>query len=217
LRLIDIHSQHQNLELGNRSFQLKLVDLVAGNEPILKKYTRVYEELLDRRAQLASLKAEAERAKADLDYYEFQFKQLDEARLKENEQKELETEQAELEHSGEIKTTFGLLSEEIENEEYGILLKLKGQTAQLSKLAGISPQARQMKERLESCYFELKDLAEESASLSERAEHNRIGWHLFRADWIRFIRCSRVSCWYSARIDRIKGRTCSKDPSNCFI
>ncbi|MEN6456154.1 MAG: DNA repair protein RecN [Prolixibacteraceae bacterium] len=172
LRLIDIHSQHQNLELGNRSFQLKLVDLVAGNEPILKKYTRVYEELLDRRAKLASLKAEAERAKADLDYYEFQFKQLDEARLKENEQKELETEQAELEHAGEIKTTFGSLSEEIENEEYGILLKLKGQIAQLSKLAGISPQARQMKERLESCYFELKDLAEESASLSERAEHN---------------------------------------------
>ncbi len=186
LLLIDIHSQHQSLELGNRLFQLKLVDLVAGNGSFLKAYSRVYDELLGQRSRLAVLKEEAARSKADLDYYEFQFKQLDEARLKENEQQELEAEQAALEHAGEIKTTFGALSEEIEHEEYGILLKLKEQTAQLGKLAGISQQAKQMKERLESCYFELKDLAEESASLSERAEHDpeRIAFVSSRLDTI---------------------------------
>lgn len=172
LRLIDIHSQHQSLELGNRLFQLKLVDLVAGNGLLLKEYVRVYESLLSQKAHLSFLRAEAERSRADLDYFEFQFKQLDEAHLKENEQVELEAEQGTLEHAEEIKTTFGRLSEEIEHEEHGVLLKLKEQALQLSKLVGISPRAREMKERLESCYLELRDLAGESASLAERTEHD---------------------------------------------
>ncbi|MGV8094072.1 MAG: DNA repair protein RecN [Mangrovibacterium sp.] len=186
LRLIDIHSQHQNLELGNRLFQLKLVDLVAGNGLLLKEYGRIYEALHDQKARLSALKEEANRSRADLDYFEFQFKQLDEARLKENEQEELEAEQSALEHAEEIKTTFGRLSEEINHEEYGILLKLKEQAAQLGKLAGISPQARQMKERLDSCYFELKDLSEESSSLAERTEHDpeRIAFVASRLDTI---------------------------------
>lgn len=172
LRLIDIHSQHQNLELGSRLFQLKLVDLIAGNGVVLKEYSRLYNELLSQESSLTALKDEAARSRTDLDYYEFQFKQLEEARLKENEQQELETEQTALEHAGEIKAVFGVLSEEIEHEEYGILQKLKEQAAQLAKMAGILPQAKQMKERLDSCYFELKDLSVESASLSERAEHD---------------------------------------------
>ena len=172
LRLIDIHSQHQSLELGNRLFQLKLVDLVAGNGSLLREYDRFYDELISRKSLLASRMEEAVRSKADLDYFEFQFRQLNEARLKGNEQEELEAEQAALEHAGEIKSTFGGLSEKIEHEEYGVLLMLKEQIALLSKLAGISPQAKQIKERLDSCYFELKDLAEESASLAEHAEHD---------------------------------------------
>jgi len=172
LRLIDIHSQHQNLELGNRLFQLKLVDLVAGNGLLLTEYARVYENLLSKKAHLSVLRAEADRSRADLDYFEFQFKQLDEAHLKENEQEELEAEQAALEHAEEIKTTFGRLSDEIEHEEHGILLRLKGQALQLSKLIGIVSQAREMTERLESCCLELRDLAGESSSLAERTEHD---------------------------------------------
>lgn len=186
LRLIDIHSQHENLELGNRVFQMKLVDLVAGNAPFLKEYNRFYGDLLDQRGRLAALKEEAARSRADLDYFEFQFKQLDEARLKENEQEELETEQRTLEHAEEIKTTFGRLAEEIEHEEFGILVKLKEQATQLGKLNRISLQAKQMKERLDSCYYELKDLAEESASIAERTEHDpeRIAFITSRLDTI---------------------------------
>ncbi|MEL7586533.1 MAG: DNA repair protein RecN [Prolixibacteraceae bacterium] len=186
LRLIDIHSQHQSLELGNRRFQLKLVDLVAENAQFLKTYAQTYEKLLSQHARLAELRTEADRSKADLDYFEFQFRQLDEAQLKENEQEDLEAEQATLEHAEEIKTTFGRLAEEIEHEEYGISLKLKEQLAQLAKLAGVSTQARQIRERLDSCYIELKDLAQESASLADRAEHNpeRISFVAARLDML---------------------------------
>ena len=189
LRLIDIHSQHQNLELGSHVFQLRLVDLVAGNAPFLKEYARVYEDLLSHRARLAALKEEAARSKADLDYFEFQFKQLEEARLKENEQEELEAEQRALEHAEEIKMTHGRLSDEIEQEERGILPRLKEQSVQLGKLAGVSSQAKQMKERLDSCFYELKDLAEESASIAEHAEHDpeRIAFVAARLDTIYFL------------------------------
>ncbi len=186
LRLIDIHSQHQNLELGSHVFQMKLVDLVAGNAPFLKEYEETYGGLLTFRARLAVLKEEAARSKADLDYFEFQFKQLDEARLKENEQEELEAEQMTLEHAGEIKMTFGRLADEIEHEEHGILLKIKDQTAQLGRLTAVSAQAAQLKERLDSCYFELKDLAGESALIAGRTEHDpeRIAFVAGRLDTI---------------------------------
>lgn len=186
LRLIDIHSQHQNLELGNRQFQLKLVDLVAGNALLLKDYSERYRELLQKKAALEALKEEALRSKADLDYYEYQFKQLEEARLQENEQEELEAEQATLEHAEEIKTTFGRLAEELDEEETGILHKLKEQSAMLGKLSDVSVQARQMKERIDSCFWELKDLADEGASIAERTDHDpeRIAFVNSRLDTI---------------------------------
>ncbi len=172
IRLIDIHSQHQNLELGDRFFQLRLVDLVAGNESLLKEYGQVFQELSSQRKKLAVLQEEADKAKADLDYFQFQFQQLDEARLKDQEQEELEAEQGTLEHAEEIKLTFGQMTEDLEREEAGILLRLKEHLSQISKLAAFMPEARLIRERLESCYLELKDLVVESASIAEHAEHD---------------------------------------------
>lgn len=186
LRLIDIHSQHQSLELGNRLFQMKLIDLVAGNEAFLKAYELLYAKAQEEKARLSALKDEAARSKADLDYYEFQYRQLDDARLREGEQEELEAEQATLEHAEEIKISFSRLSEEIEHEEHGILVKLKEQLAQLGKLTSVSTDATQMKERLDSCYYELKDMAAESAAVAEHTEHDpqRIGFVAERLDTI---------------------------------
>jgi DNA repair protein RecN (Recombination protein N) len=105
VRLIDIHSQHQNLELGNQSFQLNLVDLVAGNKALLAEYGKVFRTCRAQAKILKDLQEEAEKAKADLDYFRFQFQQLDEANLKEGEQAELESEQATLEHRAVCRRT----------------------------------------------------------------------------------------------------------------
>ncbi|MGD9928895.1 MAG: DNA repair protein RecN [Mangrovibacterium sp.] len=172
LRLIDIHSQHQNLELGNRSFQLNLVDLVAENSVLLQQYSQLFQMLGKQKKQLARLEEEAGKAKADLDYFQFQFQQLEEARLKENEQEELEAEQGTLEHAEEIKLTFGQLTDDLESEEAGVLLRLKEHLTQLAKLSAYMPDARQIRERLESCYLELKDLTVECSSIAEKTEHD---------------------------------------------
>ncbi|WP_372776335.1 DNA repair protein RecN [Mangrovibacterium sp.] len=171
-RLIDIHSQHQNLQLGNQSFQLNLVDLVADNDRLLEGYGKTYKALQKQQKVLNNLLEEAGKARADLDYFQFQFQQLDEARLKENEQQELEDEQSTLEHAEEIKMTFGQFAEDLEGEELGLLLKLKEHGNQFAKLAKVLPSAQDVSSRLESCYLELKDLVADCSDVAERSEHD---------------------------------------------
>lgn len=172
LRLIDIHSQHQNLELGNRLFQLKLVDLVAKNESILSNYQERFSEYSTAKTKYADLVSEAEQAKKDLDYFQFQFQQLEEAKLKPGEQSELESEQNQLEHAEDIKLTFGQLNQDLESDEQGVLTRLKEHVNRLSKMSDYFTEAKELHQRLESCYLELQDLAEESSAVAERVEHD---------------------------------------------
>lgn len=172
LRLIDIHSQHQNLELGNRQFQLNLVDLVAQNQSVLKSYQQAFRIYTQTHNEYTELLEKAEQAKKDLDYYQFQFNQLDEAKLKPEEQEELEAEQNRLEHAEDIKLTFGQLAEDLEGDETGLLTRIKEHVNRLGKMADYFDQAGELNQRLESCYIELQDLAGESQSIAERIEHD---------------------------------------------
>ncbi len=172
LRLIDIHSQHQNLELGNRLFQLKLVDLVAKNQLILSNYQKMFSEYSTIKTKYLAVVSDAEQAKKDLDYFQFQFQQLDEAKLKSGEQAELELEQKQLEHAEEIKLTFGLLTQDLESDEQGLLTRLKENVNRLNKMSDYFAEAKELHQRLESCYLELQDLAEESSAVAERVEHD---------------------------------------------
>ncbi|WP_299576479.1 DNA repair protein RecN [uncultured Sunxiuqinia sp.] len=172
LRLIDIHSQHQNLDLGNRLFQLKLVDLVAKNKALLANYQALFRTYSETKSTYASLVNEADQARKDLDYFQFQFTQLDEAKLKQGEQEELEAEQNQLEHAEDIKRTFGQLADALDSDEVGLLTHLKEHVSQLGKMSDYFAEAKTLHQRLESCYLELKDISEESVSVAERVEHD---------------------------------------------
>ena len=186
LRLIDIHSQHQNLELGNRLFQLKLIDLVAKNYSLLSDYQQLFHKYTTTKAKSSEVVNQAEQARKDLDYFQFQFTQLDEAKLKQGEQADLESEQNQLEHAEDIKLTFGQLAAELESDELSILARLKEQVNRLSKMRAYFDDAGELHQRLESCYLELKDLADESSAIAERVEHdpNRIQLVAERLDLI---------------------------------
>lgn len=186
VRLIDIHSQHQNLELGNQSFQLNLVDLVAENATLLTEYGKTFRASQKQARILRDLQEEAEKAKADLDYFQFQFQQLEEAKLKDSEQTELESEQATLEHAEDIKMTFGQFAEDMDGEELGLLVRLKENVSQFGKLSAVVPKAKEVANRLESCYLELKDLVADCTDVAERTEHDpeRIQFVAERLDMI---------------------------------
>ncbi len=76
LALIDIHSQHQNLELGNQKFQLSLIDTISNSGKLLNEYRKLYSDFRSLQKQLDELKLKSEKANADLDYFQFQFNQL---------------------------------------------------------------------------------------------------------------------------------------------
>ena len=159
-RLIDIHSQHQNLALGTQSFQLDVVDTIASNGNIKAKYEQSFENWSALKAELARLKAEFESDNTDREYLEFQLKGLDDARLKEGELKDLEQESDMLEHAEEIKQELYRASELLSGDEDGTLTRLRGALQALRSAQKNWPQAQELSERLDSCLIELKDIAE---------------------------------------------------------
>ena len=171
-RLIDIHSQHQSLDLGNQIFQLRLVDIVAGVGKELKSYKDVFAEFNDVRIKLGQLKEKAEKEKSELDYLEFQWNQLEESKLVDGEQEQLEEEQEFLSHAEEIKSIFSNLQEILEGNERSLLSELKSGIGLLNKAGTYLKDAEALADRLESSYLELKDISEDVERISENTDVN---------------------------------------------
>lgn len=172
LRLVDIHSQHQNLELGSQKFQLQIVDMVAGNQAILAEYRQIYSETASLKARLEELREKAGRSKAELDYHQFQFTQLEEARLSEGEQEELEEEREKLLHAGEIKSTLVQVSALLDGDHFPVLPQVKDALRAFDRIRNYIREAGEFHDRLDSIYLELQDIAHETASLAESTEFN---------------------------------------------
>ena len=172
LKLIDIHSQHQNLELSNQKFQLELVDAVAGTDRLLAEYKQVYSAWKQTRKELVELVERAEKEKADFDYFQFQFNQLEEATLKETEQEELEEELEKLNHAEEIKTAFTSVGGLLDDDRFSVIQNVKDAAKALDKIKGFMHEAGELHQRLQSSMLELRDLADEAANLAEKVEYN---------------------------------------------
>lgn len=172
LKLIDIHSQHQNLDLNEKGFQLRIVDLVAGNIDLLKSFSTAYRTYQLLHEKLNEVLELSKQSKKDLDYYEFQFKQLAEAKLVADEQTELETLLETLTHAEEIRSTFGNAHQVISEDERSVLSVLKENLNGIGKLRSILPEADQIYVRLESVYLELKDIAADSFAIEDRTEND---------------------------------------------
>ena len=159
-RLIDIHSQHQNLALGTQSFQLDVVDTIAANGSIKAAYEQSFDNWSALKAELARLKAEFESDNTDREYLEFQLESLDKAQLKDGELQELEQESDLLEHAEDIKQELYRASELISGDEDGTLSRLRSALQALRSAQKNWPQAHELAERLDSCLIELKDISE---------------------------------------------------------
>jgi len=160
-RLIDIHSQHQTLMLNDNSFQLNVIDSFAGTIKIKEEYRRAYRKFRSVQKEYNELKEKTERNKADLEYYQFQLKQLEDAKLVEGEQEELEKEQELLSHAGEIKLALGTASGLFSSEGTSILASLREARVNLEKIKEYLPQGDELLNRLQSSYVELDDIAAE--------------------------------------------------------
>jgi DNA repair protein RecN (Recombination protein N) len=169
-KLIDIHSQHQTLMLSDSSFQLNVIDSFAGNSKLREDYRNLFNNWRKIKKEFDELKERTDKNRADLEYYQFQLAQLDEARLIEGEQDELEKEQETLEHIGEIKLALHDSSALLSSDEVSILGMLRELRQNIGKIRTYLPESESLLTRTDSTHVELDDLANEIEKLSVRVE-----------------------------------------------
>ena len=172
-KLIDVHSQHQNLLLNKEGFQLNILDILAQDEKQLEAYKQVYRHYKDISNTLEELIIQAEKSRQDEDYLRFQLEQLEEASLHSGEQTELEQEAETLSPTEEIKANLYKAQQLIDGTEAnGILSQTKDCQQALQNISNVYPSASEWVERLRSCYIELKDIAHDLSVAEEETEFN---------------------------------------------
>ncbi|HWR99378.1 MAG TPA: DNA repair protein RecN [Prolixibacteraceae bacterium] len=170
IRLIDIHSQHQSLELGNRLFQLMVLDNYSGNKELLQAYQSKYKSYKTLLAALAAAEDHAASLRKELDYFQFQLDQLNSARLQAGEQEKLEHELALLTHADEIKSALLSVANLLREEDGNALIRLKESIGLLGRILKYYPEASEILERLNSIYLEMGDISSDVAYASEKIE-----------------------------------------------
>ena len=185
-RLIDIHSQHQNLLLNSEDFQLGVLDTLSTDKTVKEQYAEAYRHFRAVSAELEKLRAQLTGDQGDEDYIRFQLQQFDEWRLQEGEQEELEQELEVLTHAEEIKESLYRISAALSGDEGGQTSALRSTTSALRSLINLYPAAEEWHERMESLYIELKDIASEVADAEERLtfDPERQAWVEGRLDTI---------------------------------
>ncbi|MCL6747819.1 DNA repair protein RecN [Prevotella sp. TCVGH] len=171
-RLIDIHSQHQNLLLNKEDFQLHVVDILTKDEDTLRKYQESYQNYKKEQTKLEEMIAKVSKDQENEDYLRFQLQELSDAALSEGEQEVLEQEISTLEHAEEIKSALYLSQNLISNESNGIIETLNQVSQQLQKIEQIYTPVQEISQRMESCYIEMKDLLQEITAQGEQVSYN---------------------------------------------
>ncbi len=168
-KLIDVHSQHAILEINDEEFQLLVIDAVAGNQDLLSIYRKAYKSYRTTQSRLRELISQSEQNKTDLDYFQFQFDELEKARLAPGEQEELEQEQSELTHAEEIKRSLLLCIGILSENEPSVAVQLKEALISLSNAEKYKPELNKISERLNTALIEIKDLISELEDIEQRS------------------------------------------------
>jgi len=171
-KLIDVHSQHQNLLLNHEDFQLSVLDILAHDEKELEVYKETYSALKKVSKELTDIQQQAEKSRQDEDYIRYQLEQLDNANLQEGEQDALEQEAETLSHAEEIKSSIYKVDQLMASGETTLLSVSKDCMQTLQGISRVYAPAQEWMERLNSCYIELKDLSHEIARAGEEVEFN---------------------------------------------
>jgi DNA repair protein RecN (Recombination protein N) len=180
-RLVDIHSQHQTLQLSDERFRLEALDLKAGCKELRSRCANSWSQLQNARRALETLRSERDTLLRERDYNAAQFEQLSRAGLRDGELEELETEQRQLAHAEEIKETLcaaeALFGSEDQNGP-SLSQRLREAEKLLDKAGRFVPSLSPLVERIESARVELDDIEAEIESANSRTDVSpeRLNW-----------------------------------------
>ena len=169
-RLVDVHSQHQNLLLNKQDFQLGVVDVIADDAKDLTKYQQIFQEYHHAEQELETLKEDIERNRQNVDFLQFQCEELTNANLQDGEQEELEQKSDTMTHSEDIKSALYTADNALSAEGTGVVESLRNSLMALKGIERVFPDAAEFIERIDSSYIELKDLAQDISSHLESVD-----------------------------------------------
>lgn len=157
--LLDIHSQHSNMLLAQPSYQLSILDNIAGNAQSLDDYSACYHDYRDALRRLEQTKRAIEKLRTDEDYIRFQLEQLQALQLKPDEDQELEALQHKLSNITELKEGLWNVESALNGEDNGILERLSTVETLLADAEHNLSEVEGMSDRVRTALIELKDIA----------------------------------------------------------
>jgi len=169
-RLIDLHSQFDHTLLTSGRYQLSILDAFASTSEKAGEFSALYDSWTEVKAEIADTEADIEKGRADHDYIEFQFNQLDSAHLAEGEIEELEAEQLQLSNSETISENLSAVDSIFESEESSLTGQMRLIENCLEKVSQFIPEADSLKQRVEAARIEMKDISYEVSSISEKVK-----------------------------------------------
>lgn len=165
--LIDIHSQHETLEIVSETFQMEVIDALAGNAALLKQYQKEYSDFKENERKLGALKLQKLDETKELDYNSFLLNELQQAGLEGLDQQELEETYETLDNAETIQDAFAQATKFLDEDPIGTIDTAKEVRIILGKIKSFSSTYDAFWQRLNSVILELEDLSEEMQNTAE--------------------------------------------------
>lgn len=170
--LIDLHQQFDNLDIHKVSFQLRLLDALAENRPLLHNYQNLYSDYQSKQKQLQSLENRQQQSAKELEFLQFQLEEFNTAELVEGEQEELEEELDRLNNAEDIKRTLAAAFQQLSEHEVSVIGQVEELNQAIKQIKNFDRRIDGLYNRFDGLVEELRDLSQEFESIAEETEHD---------------------------------------------
>lgn len=170
MRIIDIHSQHQTMQINDAAYQLGILDKYAATREALDTYQAAFAQYRSAQKALAAATSEDVEVRRNLDFIRFQLKELELAALDGLNQTELDEELNLLSNADEIAGGLGKALDALSEGEVNVRLSLRAAIDGLAPLKGYARHFEELQDRLRSAEIELNDVSSEVSALLDKVE-----------------------------------------------
>ncbi len=171
-KIIDIHSQHQNIEVLNSEFQFELLDLISNNEDNILKYKYLYEDFRVKSKELNELIDKKQNLIQTIDYNKFILDEIDNANILDEDLDELENMQNSLSNFEETSSELNKSSQIISDDEVGLITSLLKLKNSIDKVSNNSQKFNLISQRISSIKIDLEDISFEIDNFLDSLEQN---------------------------------------------
>lgn len=170
--LIDLHQQFDTLDIYSHSFQLRMIDALAGNKDRLLQYRNLYREYSANQRKLAELLHRNEQSTKEMDFIQFQLEEFNKAELIAGEQENLEEELTRLTHAEDIKRTLGVAFDALTENEQSIVGQMQSLGNALVTIGKYAPKLAEYSDRFANMIFELREMSNEFEKVADQTDHD---------------------------------------------